>query len=96
MLCPCLYHSFGSIDAVIVWVDELNVCFCGAYVFFYCLAALIVHDVEFWLETTVCEVFIHFTEGSGQGFVCLIFEWVNQDGIAAVFVCHKLVFVAVV
>ena len=65
MFFPCLYCSFGSVDAVIIWVDELNVCFCGAYVIFDGFAALIVHDVEFWLETTVREVFIHFTEGSG-------------------------------
>ena len=65
MFFPCLYCSFGGVDAVIVGVDELDVCFCGAYVFFDCFAALIVHDVEFWLETTVREVFIYFTEGVG-------------------------------
>ena len=57
MIFKCLDGPFGSVDAVVVGLDQLEANLCFFEVLFDCLRCNVVDDVEFRFETTLGKVF---------------------------------------
>jgi hypothetical protein len=45
MILPSLDCSFGGVDAVVIWIDQLDVGLAGFYEILDAFAALVIHNI---------------------------------------------------
>ncbi len=57
---------FSSVDAVVVWWDQLDVHLVGSDVLLNRLGALVVYHIQCWLVIASMEYCKHFVEGSNE------------------------------
>ena len=64
--------TFGGIDVMVVWWDQLNLHFVLFGVFLNGLGALIVHDVEHRLVLPCLQNVEDFREGGNEGCMMMV------------------------
>ncbi len=84
MFFKCGDGTFSSIDAVVMWWDQLDVHLVDLNVLLNCLGALIVHHVKCWLVITSTENPKHFEEGGNEQGIGAGWHWLHDDGIEVV------------
>ncbi len=59
--------SFGGVDTMVMWRDQLNCHPVGADVLLNCFGAFVVHDVQCWLVVPSTQNGKDFGEGVNEG-----------------------------
>jgi hypothetical protein len=80
---------FHSIDAVVVWWDQLDVHLVGSDVLLNRLGALVVHHIQCWLVIASTKYCKHFGEGRDERGVGAGWHWSHNDCINVVDVHNK-------
>ena len=81
--------TFGSIAAMVVRWDQLNLHLVLFDAFLSGLGAFIIHDVEHRLVLPCLQNVEDFREGGNEGCVGEVWHWADDDGVKAINVCTK-------
>jgi hypothetical protein len=85
----CGNGAFGSIDAMVVERDKVNVCVVGFDGCFHCLSAFFVYNVEGGLVSAGCKGGKNIGKGGNHGSIFLGGHSINKDGIEVINVHNK-------
>ncbi len=81
--------SFGGVDMMVMWRDQLDCHPVGVDVLFNCFGAFVVHDVQCWLVVPSTHNKEDFVEGGIEGGVSAQGHWADNDGIEVINVGNK-------
>ncbi len=81
--------AIGSVDAVIMWLYDLELAFVFSKDFFDVLCGLIIHNVQLWLKPFCCQFFkVQFVR-SEDAHVIQPGDGLCKDGIVFIVVKNK-------
>ena len=83
--------TFGCIDAMVVWWDQLFLHLVLFDVFLSGLGTFVIHDVEHRRVLLCLQNVEDFREGGDEGCVGAVWHWAGDDGVKVITVCNKTV-----
>ncbi len=84
--------AISSVEAVVMWWDQLDIHLVGLDVLLNCLGALVVHHIQFWLVIASTEYCKHFGEGSNEQGIGAGWHWPHNDCIEVIDIGNKDIF----
>ncbi len=89
MLFECSDDSFGGVDTMVMWRDQLDHHLVGANVLLNRFGAFVVHDIQCWLVVPSMRNSKDFVEGGNEGGVSAQGHWADNDGVEVIDVGNK-------
>jgi hypothetical protein len=81
--------SFGGVDTMVMWRDQLDHHLVGADVLLNRFGAFVVHDVQCWLVVLSTQNSKDFSEGGDEGGASAQGHWADNDGVEVIDVGNK-------
>ena len=81
VILECLYRSLGRVDAMVVWLNKLNVDVAVVEISLDGFGGDIVDNIEYWFESALGEVLNVVLKGGDCCHVLSILHWCCEDGI---------------
>ncbi len=76
--------SFGGVDTMVMWRDQLDCHPIGLGVLLNCFGAFSVHDVQCWLVVPSMQNSKDFGEGGNEGGISARGHWAENDGVGVI------------
>ncbi len=77
-------ESFGGVDTMVMWRDQLDHHLVGADMLLNRFGAFVVHDIQCWLLVLSMQNSEDFGEGGNEGGISAQGHWADNDGVEVI------------